>query len=73
MTNKSVIIRIDGRLFTVDFDSEGFAIRIKERKIYARGEIYQCFYNSLYWRSKPNEVCSQTVSKIISLAKDKLK
>jgi hypothetical protein len=48
---KRVRAKVDGRTFTVVFDSAGTAIRICERKKYGTPPI-DGWYNAVYWSAK---------------------
>ena len=69
-----VRIKIDDRLFIVVFDDSGRPDRIKEEKIYGRGEFYEHIYHSTYWSSKHHKLGSAKTlpSRIIELASKKL-
>jgi hypothetical protein len=49
---ESVYVQIEGREFLVDFDENGEPCQVKERKSYARGTMYEAFYNAPYWSAK---------------------
>ena len=45
-------VMVNDRKFVVDLEDDGTPIRIKERKVYAKGSLYESFYNAPYWSAK---------------------
>lgn len=68
MTSKTVTV--DDRRFIVDFDEQGEAVRIKERKKFG---IYPLdgWYNAPYWSAKHHKIGSPKTlpARIIAAAK----
>lgn len=42
-------VTVDGRKFVVDLDGDGKPLSIKERKLHAPGEPWECWKNASYW------------------------
>jgi hypothetical protein len=66
----TIRVKIDNRNFIVDFSENWEAVRIKERKLYAAGTLYEGQYNAPYWSAKHHQVGSEKtiVARIIEKA-----
>lgn len=63
----SVRVSMENRVFIVDFDENNNPLRIKERKMYAKGSPFEAFYNATYWNAKHHNL-SKKPAEIIKRA-----
>lgn len=63
-------VTVDGRKFVVDLDGDGKPLSIKERKLHAPGEHWECWFNAPYWHHSRKLGGPKTMpSRIIAAAK----
>lgn len=67
----STKVKLGDRIFFVDFENNK-PVRIKERKLHAKGTIYECYYNAPYWNARHHSTGSKKtiVSQIIEMAQN---
>lgn len=74
----TVHVKADDRNFIVSILDDGEVRIIKERKLYAPGRPYECWYNAPYWHfthakgrhnSRVNRIIEAAQTKMLSLGK----
>lgn len=63
-------VKLEGRTFMVFLDEQGQPQRIYERKLFAPGTHYECWFNRPYWHAKHHQGHIRPTSIVSRLIKE---
>lgn len=69
----AVRVHVDDRHFIVEFNADGEVLRIKERRLYAKGTLYEAWCQASYWVASSHSLGTRDTrpKRIIAAAREK--